>query len=112
MFQCPYSSCGAIFDDSGIRDNLMRFKQGQCPRCVKEISVDFDLSKYGSAPVPEVIEEILEDVPESEVVSETIETEEENWEDCTVSELKKALKKRGLSTKGKKATLLKRLEKE
>tara|TARA_R110000824_G_scaffold100285_1_gene238501 strand:- start:7779 stop:8114 length:336 start_codon:yes stop_codon:yes gene_type:complete len=111
MFQCPYSSCGAIFDDSGIRNNLMRFQQGQCPRCAKEISVDFDLSEYGSTPVPKVIEEILEDIPESEVVSETIETEED-WENCTVSELKKALKKRGLSTKGKKTTLLKRLEKE
>ena len=107
MFQCPYSSCNAIFDNNGIRNNLMRFQQGQCPRCGKAIDVNFDLSKYGSAPtpVPKVIEEILEEVPESEIV-----TEEVDWENCTVSQLKEALKERGLSTKGKKAALLERLE--
>ena len=112
MFQCPFSSCCAIFDDNSIRDNLMRFKQGQCPRCGKAIDVNFDLSKYGSAPapVPEVIEEILEEIPESEVVSEAVDTEEVDWEDCTVSQLKEVLKERGLSTSGKKVDLLERLE--
>ena len=112
MFQCPYSSCGAIFDDDGIRNNLMRFNQGQCPRCGKEISVNFDLSKYGSTPTPapEVIKEILEEVPEAEVVSEATDTEEVDWENCTVSELKDALKERGLGTGGKKVDLLERLE--
>ncbi len=107
MFQCPYSSCGAFFDSDGDRNNLMRFNQGQCPRCAKEISVEFDLSQYKNASAPEVIEEILEEVPESEIV-----TEEVDWENCTVSQLKDALKERGLSTKGKKAALLKRLEEE
>ena len=112
MFQCPFSSCNAIFDNNGIRNNLMRFQQGQCPRCGKVIDVNFDLSKYRSAPTPapKVIEEILEEIPESEVVSEAVDTEEVDWEDCTVSQLKKALKERGLSTKGKKAALLERLE--
>jgi len=107
MFQCPFSSCNAIFDNNGIRNNLMRFQQGQCPRCGKAIDVNFDLSKYRSAPTPapKVIEEILEEVPESEIV-----TEEVDWENCTVSQLKEALKERGLSTKGKKAALLERLE--
>ena len=90
----------------------MRFNQGQCPRCGKVVDIHFDLSKYKNVPAPEVIEEILEEIPEAEVVSEAIDTEEVDWENCTVSQLKDALKERGLSTKGKKTVLLERLEEE
>ena len=109
MFQCPHNNCGAVLDENAMAANLSLLKRGLCPRCARETNLDLDLSKFESAvaPAPKVIEEILEEIPESEIV-----TEEVNWENSTVAELKEALKERGLSTKGKKATLLKRLEEE
>lgn len=107
MFQCPHNNCNAVLDENIIKANLSLVKRGLCPRCAQETGLDLDLSKYESAPVtvPEVIEEILEEIPESEIV-----TEEVDWESYTITQLKEALKERGLSIKGKKATLLKRLE--
>jgi len=107
MFRCPYNNCNAVLDEKAMAANLSILKRGLCPRCVKEIGLNLDLSKYekAPAPVPEVINEILEEIPESEVV-----TEEVDWKSYTIAQLKEALEERGLSTKGKKATLLKRLE--
>ena len=102
MFKCPYSDCCQVFTKDEIRKNLRPyFRNGVCPTCGR--SVDIDVSGF-SAPAP-----VVEPEPEPEVVEEEPE-EVIDWGSCTVAQLKKALTERGLSTSGKKADLLERLE--
>jgi len=96
MFKCPYTSCDAIYQGDEIFANLSFFNRGVCPKCAKQVDINFDLGDYTSKVEPE---------PELEEVEESVDLNE-----FTVAELKEELTELGLSIKGKKTTLIKRLE--
>ena len=103
MFKCPYSDCCQVFTKDEIRKNLRPyFRNGICPTCGR--SVDIDVSGF-SAPAP-----VAKPEPEPEPEPEEEPEEVIDWGSCTVAQLKEALTERGLSTSGKKADLLERLE--
>jgi len=98
MFKCPFSSCDAIYQGKEISDNLSAFNKGVCPKCARQVDVNFNLDEYKKIVKPEP-------EPEPEEIEEEI-----DLNNFTVAELKEELTELGLSIKGKKTTLIKRLE--
>tara|TARA_Y100000034_G_C6875789_1_gene400489 strand:- start:1472 stop:1831 length:360 start_codon:yes stop_codon:yes gene_type:complete len=112
MFKCPYSDCCQVFTKDEIRKNLRPyFRNGICPTCGR--SVDIDVSGFSplvAVAKPEPEPESSPELPyDPDMVEEEVE-EVIDWGSCTVAQLKEALTERGLSSSGKKADLLERLE--
>tara|TARA_Y100000310_G_C20442788_1_gene696900 strand:+ start:22 stop:390 length:369 start_codon:yes stop_codon:yes gene_type:complete len=104
MFQCH--ACYTDFDARGITANIQWFRKEKCPNCGCDIGIDFDPENF--APL-DYKEPVVEDEPDlDEEVSSYI--EQIDFNDFTVAELKEELTELGLSTKGKKSVLAKRLE--
>ena len=99
MFKCPFSSCDAIYQGNEISNNLSAFNKGVCPKCARQVDINFNLDEYKKTVKPEP-------EPEPEEVEEEI-----DLNNFTMAELKEELTELGLSIKGKKTTLIKRLEK-
>ena len=103
MFQCH--ACYTDFDARGITANIKWFRREKCPNCGCDIGIDFNVENYA----PAVIQK--EPEPEPDVEEEVRSyIEQIDFNDFTVAELKEELTGLGLSTKGKKSVLIKRLE--
>jgi len=101
MFQCH--ACYTDYDASGVTANIQWFRREKCPNCGCDIGIDFNVEDYA----PAVIQKEPEPDVEEEVRSYI---EQIDFDDFTVAELKEELTELGLSTKGKKSVLSKRLE--
>jgi len=103
MFQCH--ACYTDYDASGVTANIQWFRREKCPNCGCDIGIDFNVENYAPAVIPK------EPEPEPDVEEEVSSyIEQIDFNDFTVAELKEELTELGLSTKGKKSVLSKRLE--
>jgi len=98
MLKCPNNNCCREFNDSDVKSHWKKFNANVCYVCGTQVDWGIDASKYKPAPV---VEKVVEEVKEDEDI---------DWASCKVSQLKEALEILGLSTKGKKTALVKRLE--
>ena len=100
MFQCH--ACYTDYDAGGITANINWFRREKCPNCGCDIGIDFDPEDFAPPIYMDYKEPVVEDEPDLD--------EEVDFNNFTVAELKEELTELGLSTKGKKAKLRKRLE--
>ena len=107
MFQCH--ACSTDYDARGITANIQWFRREKCPNCGCDIGIDFDPEDFAPPIYQDYKEPVVEDEPDldEEVLSYI---EQIDFNDFTVAELKEELTELGLSTKGKKSVLAKRLE--